>query len=57
MFTLGFFKDVTTEMRKMSWLSKKEVWGQLIAIHLIAGAIIAYFFGIDFVVNGIKNIF
>lgn len=54
---MNFLNSVSKEIRKMSWLSKKEVWGQFLAIHVIAGAILIYFTGIDFIVNGIKNLF
>lgn len=54
---MNFLKSVKSEIGKMSWLSKKEVWGQFLAVHVIAGAILIYFIGIDFVVSGIKNLF
>lgn len=54
---MQFLKDVSKEMSKVSWLSKKEVRDQFLAIHVLGFIILFYFFGIDLIVNLIKNLF
>lgn len=54
---MEFLKSVSKEMNKVSWLSKKEVLGQFLMIHIIGIIIIFYFGVIDFGVRVIKNIF
>jgi len=54
---MAFLKEVKQEVGKVQWLKKKEVGSQFLAIHVIAGAMMLYFFGIDFIVNGIKGLF
>lgn len=54
---MGFIKDVKKELDKVHWLSKKEVLGQFLAIHVIGFMIILYFGVLDLIVNGMKYIF
>jgi len=54
---MQFLKDVRKEVSKVSWLSKKEVFKQFLAVHVIVACFLVYFIGIDFVVEGIKSLF
>ncbi len=52
----GFSKDVSKEIKKVHWLSKKEVASRFVVVHVIAAVISLYFGGIDFLFNTVKNL-
>lgn len=48
---MSYFKGVLTEVRKVKWLSTKEVVYQLIGIHAVLIVLLAYFIGLDALVG------
>ena len=54
---MSFLKDVLSEVRKVSWLKKKEVLSQFFIVHVVAIVIILYFGVIDIAVNTLSGFF
>jgi len=52
---MGFIKKVSQEVGKVTWLSSKEVWLQLLFVVLFSALLLGYFGIIDYVVVTIKD--
>lgn len=49
--TVQFLREALAELRKASWLTRKEAVGSTIAISVLVGLIAAYVASLDFVLS------
>jgi len=52
-----FFKEVWVEMKRVSWLSNKDVWRYTLIVLGITIAVAAFLGGLDFIFTSIIKMF
>jgi len=52
-----FFKEVWVEMKRVSWLSNKDVWRYTLIVLGITIAVAAFLGGLDFIFSSIIKMF
>jgi preprotein translocase subunit SecE len=53
----SFFKEVWVEMRRVSWLSNKDVWRYTLIVLGITIAVAAFLGGLDYIFTEIIKMF
>lgn len=53
----NFFKEVVQEMKKVTWLSSKEIMEKMLIIIVISVLLALYLGGLDFILSFLRNTF
>lgn len=53
----SFLKEVKQEMKKVKWPTFKELRGYTIVVLAISFVVLAYFMGLDYIIEHVKSIF
>ncbi|PGK52507.1 preprotein translocase subunit SecE [Priestia megaterium] len=53
----SFLKEVKSEMKKVKWPTFKELRGYTTVVLVISLIVLAYFMGLDYIIERIKSIF
>ena len=50
-FALNFFREAYGELKKSTWLTRKEATGSTLAVVALVGLVALYVAGIDFILS------